>query len=348
MTKTSTIFMLLAGTCIASSLSLDATLTAVDTRNVQVSITNTYPQDISILTWNSHFDPDSAHGSFQVASDSGQDLFRGPSMIQFQYLGPLESQFTTITAGATYNDTFDITELFSVFQEGIYTVIFDLSTPAVLLVAPTTLSDELQSPGFNVQNLPILSITSDPITMQLDTSSTTPNSVAMKKRGAGDCSMTSSPSDPGYPVGKARTGVWSLASTAQASTDNDLWTLYFNAPRQQSLVSTVLQGIQSYGKKSNYYGITETCDPTGADDLCKSHSNTVAYNSINPSNGQTTHITFCPPFYKVPFSLACDFPSINNAQMIDQPGVYFHELVHAPQLNGGLANLNDGNSCYSW
>lgn len=161
--------------------------------------------------------------------------------------------------------------------------------------------------------------------------------------------MTGSPSDPGFPIANARTAAWTLASTAQASTDNDLWVLYFNAPRQQSLVSTVFQGVQKYGKQGNYYGITETCDPTGADAYCSSHSNTVGYNEISGSTGATTHITFCPPFYRQPASLNCDYPSIDNKQMIDQAGVYFHELVHAPQLNGGLGNLNDGNTgCYSW
>ena len=159
-------------------LSLKATLQPLNATHVSVSISNTYPEDISILSWNTHFQSNqvAAHGSFQVSyANSSQVMQRGPNMAQFYFDGADASHFYNITAGTTYNDAFDITDVFAIPSAGDYDVVLDFTTRAVLLTTGLDLNAEIQTAGPYVQTFPALNIKSDPITMQLDASPPTSN-----------------------------------------------------------------------------------------------------------------------------------------------------------------------------
>ena len=168
-----------------TALSLKATLQAVNTTHVNVSIVNAYAQQISILSWNTHFQRGqyAAHGSFDVrypnTSNGIQSMQRGPNMAQFLFDEADASHFYNITAGATYTDLFDLTDVFSIPIAGEYTVVMDFVTRAILHKEGMDLDTEIQAAGNNLEDFNSLSIKSDPIIMKLDAS---PSLSQMQKR----------------------------------------------------------------------------------------------------------------------------------------------------------------------
>ena len=169
-------------------LSLKSTLQPLNTTHVNVSITNTYPEDISILYWNTHFQPDqdAAHGSFQVSTASSggqvQVMQRGPNMAQFYFDSADTSHFYNITAGTTYSDVFDITDVFAIPQAGEYDVVMEFTTRAILFSAGVDLNAEIEAAGPFVDSFSSLEVKSDPITMQLDASPPASSSSKQKRQ----------------------------------------------------------------------------------------------------------------------------------------------------------------------
>ena len=158
------------------ALSLEATLQPFNTTHVNVFIINTYQQQMSILSWNTHFQRGeyAAHGSFDVkisnSDNEVQTMQRGPNMAQFLFDEADASHFYNLTAGATYTGLFDLTDVFSIPTAGEYTVVMDFVTRAILHTEGMDLSSKIQAAGTHVEDFPSLSIKSDPITMKLDAS----------------------------------------------------------------------------------------------------------------------------------------------------------------------------------
>ena len=171
----------------SQTLALKATLEPENGTLVQVAITNTYEQDISILKWNNHFQAnhDAAHGSFQVTPDgTTQALERGPEMGQFLFGHAMPSHFYNISAGSTYKETFDLTRLFAVPSTGIYNVILNLTSKATLVTGQAGLQEQLKVAGAKAQNLPSITIKSDALFMTLQASCQPRRS---KRAGIGTC-----------------------------------------------------------------------------------------------------------------------------------------------------------------
>ena len=111
------------------TLHLKATLTPLGYNSINVSITNVFSEDISVLSWNNHFqlDQSAAHGSFVVVpvNSTESTLTRGHEMGQYLFERAWPSHFVNISSGATYSDMFDLTRLFKVPSAGEYRVSLD-------------------------------------------------------------------------------------------------------------------------------------------------------------------------------------------------------------------------------
>ncbi|KAL8709205.1 MAG: hypothetical protein Q9225_007490 [Loekoesia sp. 1 TL-2023] len=328
----------------AQSLSLKALLEPVNDTSVKVAITNTYPEQISILHWNNHFqtNQNAAHGSFLItpSDNTGQALSRGPDMGQFLFAQAAPSHFVNITAGSTYTDIFDLTTTFAVPSAGSYNVLLDLHSQATLVTDEAPLYQQLKSAGVNAQNLPSVEIRSDVLTMQLQASS---GAKRLTRRALSICSEQ--PVTIQNVLRKARGQSRNLAQYALNVDDTELYTEYFKDVNQTDLVNGVYTGIKGYLANGNTYGITEYCDPSGNDAFCTDDGGTIAYNT--PGNGASSSITFCGPWFSLPLEDTCDYPSTNNRAMLDQGGAYLHELTHSPNLVG-VQGIRDGkySKCY--
>lgn len=160
------------------TLSLTSTLQPVNTTHIDVSITNTYPQQISILSWNNHLqtNQNSAHGSFRLTHRSSngtiQRLGRGPTMGHYRFAKAVPSHFSNITARGTYTDTFDLTRLFNVPAADVYSVNMEFTSPAILVANDTNLNNFLPTASSTMSddraiNLSSVRITSDTVSMYL-------------------------------------------------------------------------------------------------------------------------------------------------------------------------------------
>ncbi len=203
------------------ALSLAANLQPINTTHVNVSITNTYSEQISILKWNNHFqtNQNAAHGSFQLSqrslNGSTQRIGPGSRMGRFRYLNPLPSHYFNLTAGATYINSFDITYLFDVPDNRTYHLTMDFSSPAVLVPDEVKLSRILEeaSPrkGENKSSsLPTARIKSDTVSVDLQASS--PAHMLQKRDTRNMCT---SQGQSASAVLKARGHARSLARFAQ-------------------------------------------------------------------------------------------------------------------------------------
>ena len=352
-----------------SSLSLDAFLQPLNLTHIKVSIPNTYSQDISILRWHSHFHETAEHGSFRVTHEvngSLENLQAGPGMRIYNFGKALPSDFVKISAKTTYTGIFDLTALFKVPADGKYNVTVKLGTRAYQHGTNTTLNRALDGAGRYAQKLPMMQMSSKPISMTLKKSQQ-----SMQKRQSSEhfanCDLV------GYQdeVDTARSNAASLAKAAQGISNNDLWNLYFNSSTAQQTVSTVFQGIINYNDTNmrGQYDVTEQCDTGyGARDTgCQNNPGALAYadrKSIireKRVGGRSLHclaypdgswvLQLCPSWFSVPAASSCDFPSGANPDMYDQGGIFLHELTHVKTLNGGI-NVLDGSgdhtSCYDW
>ena len=111
----------------------------------------------------------------------------------------------------------------------------------------------------------------------------------------------------------------------------------------------VYQGIINYGRNGNYYGITEYCDPVNEDPECTDDEQVLAYRNPYEAGSNSTTITLCSHFLYLQQQITCNYPSISNPDMVDQGGLFLHELTHARNLVG-YADISDGAhaDCYSW
>ena len=208
---------------ILSTLSLVASLQPINATHVDVSITNTYSQQISILNWNNHFqtNQNAAHGSFQVThifpNGSKQTLGRGPLMGHYRFAETVPSHFFNITAGSIYTDTFDLTKLFNVPEADTYNVTMDFTSPATFVADGTDLSAMLQKANRrksknHAQNLPKVRIKSNTISMNLQAS---PPIKSPRKRNSNAVGTCSSQPQAATTIIRARGNARSLAKFSQ-------------------------------------------------------------------------------------------------------------------------------------
>ena len=206
------------------TLSLVADLQPVNVTHVNVSITNTYSQQVSILNWNNHFqtNQNAAHGSFQLtrrlSNGSILKLGRGPNMGRYRFMEIMPSHFFNITAGATYTDSFDLTQLFQVPEAGTYNLTMNFTSTATLVPDGMNLSAVLvnadrQNSKSHAQYLPRVRIKSDIVPINLQASS--PSHISRKRTGTQE-TCTSQPQSAAI-IHKARGHARSLAKFAQAA-----------------------------------------------------------------------------------------------------------------------------------
>ena len=206
------------------ALSLAANLEPINTTHVNVSMTNTYSEQISILNWNNHFqtNQNAAYRSFQLTHTSSngsiQTLGPGPDMGRFRFKEIMPSHFFNLTAGSTYIDCFDLTKLFKVPEEGAYNLTMYFTSPATLIPdgmnLSTVLADaERQKRRKHSQYLPKVRIKSDSMSMNLQASSP---SYAFRKRTGMQEGCTTRPQSAAI-IHKARGNARSLAKFAQAA-----------------------------------------------------------------------------------------------------------------------------------
>ena len=271
-----------------SSLSLKGSVEPVNDTHIKVSIANTYPHDISILKWNSHFQAGAEHASFVVEHDvdgSKRTLEQGPYMLNYRFAMARPSHFVNISAGSLYTGHFDLTDLFNVPEPGSYSISMSLQTSAFLHSRNSTLEQALSQSASPTLNLQSLDIYSSPVTMHLAKSE--PESKISKRQDGsrpgfpGDCSGGGSSSDPESAVRAAYLAANNLAKYAQGSTNADLWNLYFNAPGQQGAVYNVYQGVLNYRAQgvagTGMYVIREQCDSSNTDPYCLDDDEAAAY-----------------------------------------------------------------------
>ena len=203
------------------TLSLTADLQPINTTHVNVSITNSYLQQISILKWNNHFqtNQNAAHGSFQLtdrlSNGSIQRLGQGPDVGRFRFMEIMPSHFFNISAGATYTNSFDLTQLFNVPEPGTYNLTMDFISPVMFvpdgMIMSTTLANaERQKPLS--QYLPRVRIKSNDVPVVLQASS--PSRIS-RKRTVQQETCLSQPQSSAL-IYKARGHARSLAKFAQA------------------------------------------------------------------------------------------------------------------------------------
>lgn len=139
------------------ALSLASVLHPVNATHVECSITNTYPQQISILIWNNLFQKNqhAAYASFELTrtlpDGSIQQLSRGPTMGQYRFAEMVPSHFVNISAGGFYTDVFDLTKLFDVFEEATYNVTVDFTSLAKLDAKDTSLRVKSNTIAMKIQ-----------------------------------------------------------------------------------------------------------------------------------------------------------------------------------------------------
>ncbi|KAI4281532.1 MAG: hypothetical protein L6R38_003614 [Xanthoria sp. 2 TBL-2021] len=249
------------------TLSLTASLQPVNLTHVKVSIDNTYPQDIFILTWNSHFQSDAEYGSFRVICNlDGTELKLQPgeNMLQFNFIEAVPSDFVRIPTGGHHDGCYDLTRLFRVLTAGEYKVTLDLNTPAFLYSGGTTLEEALGESHPQAHDLSSLKIQSEPINMNLVESQ--PNLQRRAKRfRPDDCNGNQD-------VTNARNNAKDLARHAQGSGNAALWELYFNNGDQRATVSNAYQGVQNYDPAGSKYDFTEQCDFQNQDFDCRKNA----------------------------------------------------------------------------
>ncbi|KAL8994766.1 MAG: hypothetical protein Q9169_005350 [Polycauliona sp. 2 TL-2023] len=252
-------------------LSLAASLQAVNQTHVEVFIQYTYPQHISMLTWNSHFQSDAEHGSFVVARQSGATeakLHPGEDILRFTFTGAAADDFVKIPVGGQHQSYHDLTRLFNVPMAGSYEVTMDLVAPAFPHSGNVSLEDKLQESS--TSNLPILKIRSEPITMHLAESKKQDLHRRAERFHPGDCKI-----EPA--VNNARNNAKDLARRAQGSGNAALWSLFFDNNDQRATVSKAYQGVLDYDPANNAFGITEQCDYQNQDFDCRKNARIAAY-----------------------------------------------------------------------
>lgn len=202
-------------------LSLVTELQPTNLTHVNVSITNTYSQQISILKWNSLFqdNQDTAYGSFQLIhrqSNGSIQLVNSRSRVgRFRYMDPKPSHYFNLTAGAKYVRTFDLTKLFNVPDNGAYNLTLNSTGTGVLVPDGVELSEVLgeartqkgtnQSPA-----LPFVRMKSETVPIDLQASSPTH---ILPKRDANE--LCTSQAQAAGAVLRARGYARSLAKFAQ-------------------------------------------------------------------------------------------------------------------------------------
>ncbi|KAL8671613.1 MAG: hypothetical protein Q9168_003886 [Polycauliona sp. 1 TL-2023] len=324
------------------TLSLSASLKPANLTHVEVSVKNTYPQDISILAWNSLFQPGAEHGSFKVTHSvegTKATLHPGEDVLRLTFTEAVRDDFVEIPAGGQYQGYYDLTRLFKVPAAGNYEVTLDVVIPAFLHSSATALEEKLKE--FGIHDLPSLGIRSEAIAMNLAKSEQDLQRRAERFR-PGDCG-----NDP--IVENARNNAKDLARRAQGSGNAALWSLYFNNNDQQATVSKGYQGVIDYDPMSNNFGVTEQCDRQKQDFDCRKNERIAAY-AAGPFDDGTHIIVFCSTFFALPEKLTCEYPSVDFRGMLDQGGTFLHELLHVESLAGVV--INDGkdktHGCYSW
>lgn len=173
------------------TLLLKATIEPLNSTELKVSFTNTYPQSIAILSWNNHLsDQNSGHGSFRVTQSSPngtvKELGRGFGMGQYLFNGQADpSHFVNLMANETHTDVVDMSRLFAVPQDGDYNVTLSLESRAMLQVNGTNFADKLQTVNDSVHKLPKITVSSDTISMHLQASA--PMKMLKRFNGASLC-----------------------------------------------------------------------------------------------------------------------------------------------------------------
>ena len=197
------------------TLLLKATIEPLNSTELKVSFTNTYPQNIAILSWNNHLsDQKSGHGSFRVTQTSPngtvKELGRGIGMGQYLFNGQADpSHFVNLMANETHTDVVDISRLFAVPQDGDYDVTLSLESRAMLQVNGTNFADKLEPVNDSVHKLPKIIVSSDTISMRLQASA--PLKKHKRFNGAPLCNASSANTNL---ANTARSNAHSLATFA--------------------------------------------------------------------------------------------------------------------------------------
>lgn len=164
------------------ALSLLSVLQPVNATHVDVSITNSYSEHISILSWNNLLQTNqhAAYGSFKLSrafsNGSIQQLGRGSNTGYYHSPETFSSHFVNITARGAYANTFDLTKLFSILEAGTYNVTMDFTSPAALVANETDFSNMLQkaksgTATFEAMSMPHVRIKSGTLSVNLQASS---------------------------------------------------------------------------------------------------------------------------------------------------------------------------------
>lgn len=176
--------MWVADTAWAPRTSLSATLLQLNATHVEVSVTNPNPNDVSVLSWNSHFNPGTEHGSFEIHEISNglqQALRPGRGRGTPLYTKLATGHFVNIGAGEIHQCVVDLTRLFHVPRSGKYNVTLRLDTRAVAMTEGISLPrviDDIRVP----RDLPPVRIETPPQVMHLAASDIIPQMDASQHR----------------------------------------------------------------------------------------------------------------------------------------------------------------------
>ncbi|KAI9813663.1 MAG: hypothetical protein M1827_003734 [Pycnora praestabilis] len=330
---------------------LDATLEAINTTHVNVSIYNPYTFELDVLGWNSIFEDQHEASSFSVKHDvSGRsvELTEGPGYTNSMYLSPDPVHFHRIGPQSPWIGIFDLTQLFDVKTQDTYDVSLLIITQAVIVKSGTTLNVALAAVNHDESLFPTVIIEAKAVPMFLT------QSAELQKRGNVPAFSVSGDFTCGTSLNAAKAGAQQLAQNAAANLNSDIWIEYNNGPQTVwNSVNSVFNAIAGFlsGTAVGSTSYSEACDKLNNNPLCGDPSQRRGgFYQKNAQGGDT--LTFCNAYFDLsvgPSCAASSLPGPSNPRPNDQSNAYLHELTHIPSLGGG--SIQDGSKTlriYTW
>ena len=145
----------------ANSTTLHARLSQINATHCEVNLSNEGNDAYNFLKWNSLFDSKTESHSFSLQNaKTRENLTHGPDMLRKIYTKVHPEHIITLAAHSSWNESFDLTQLFEIPEEGEYVV--SLTSTLTALSNTTQLSN----------NFPV-NVESEAVTMMLTKSSST-------------------------------------------------------------------------------------------------------------------------------------------------------------------------------
>ncbi|KAI9699483.1 MAG: hypothetical protein M1836_003094 [Candelina mexicana] len=336
-------------------IQLELSLRKVKDFGVRLKIVNPYPDKSAyILKWNTVLEDFKASPNAKTVlhilhTDGGRDPQPRGHGIHVLYEKANPSHFIRIGPGKTFSKVIDLYSRFFIAETREYLVIYQEQFRAFLLDRPFLDTDSIARS--DVSRLP--TITFD-MRKYMELGATPgPSRIRSEPRMIEEHAAISCSSLELKALELARTGANHLADVAKVSRNDEIWKLYNNGEEQvrQKVNDVVYNNVWNYRQtQTQTFGIREECGNAGRVRLCSQLEHAVAFHQDDEYSDTTSRVVFCDRFFSLQPLLQCYAPGRKNPQMMDQSGVFLHELTHSRQVaQRGYDNpIHDGTFNQSW